>query len=681
MDTHASAIIPIPLANLRASPLNARTIDGKPVDELAASILSEGLLQNLTVTESGDGTYEVVAGGRRHRALLALRDNDQLPEELQNVPCLIVRNGRAMGASLAENSVREKMHPADEFVAFRKLVDDGQSIEDIAHAFGIQPLQVQRHLRLARVAPSLFELFRKDQIKLDQMHALAVTDDHQAQESAWNVPNDWMRNASEIRSRLTKSEIDIGRDRAAQFVGVDAIVTAGGIVRPDLFGAANSGFTTDRQLIDGLAYDKLDAKAEAVRAEGWAWVTPCVEMPDDLHTQYTRIYPVPNTGKLNAKEAKRLEALKAELAALEDFPRPDDATDFSDEELARYSQLETEIGELEDRCDEFTVEQRSVAGVFVTIGAGGALLIDRGLVRKGTKVPGSSPAKGAGDAKAKKPDLSESLTRRLTAHRTAILQGAVITQPRLALTLLAHSLLLGAFYRDRFETTLCKIRQPDLFVLEKTATELPLMRHWNAMHERIATIRKELPSAPDLFAWLRKQTPEKVDQLLAVCIGLSIDTTVGNDLNRGTRDATNELIAAAGVTLTDHWEATRDTFFDHVPRAVIETAVLEALDQHAVDSLANFKKEKLVAGAEELLAGKQWLPKILRAPKPKNAPADGPTDKAKPKLKPSAKKPAAKPTPKPAVKAKAPAKKVAAKPVKKAASKTATKKAAKGAKS
>ena len=673
MDTHASAIIPIPLASLRASPLNARTIDGKPIDELAASILSEGLLQNLTVTQSDDGTYEVVAGGRRHRALLALRDNDQLPEELQNVPCLIVRNGRAMGASLAENSVREKMHPADEFVAFRKLVDDGQSIEDIAHAFGIQPLQVQRHLRLARVAPSLFELFRKDQIKLDQMHALAVTDDHQAQESAWNVPNDWMRSAHEIRSRLTKSEIDIGRDRAGQFVGVDAIVAAGGIVRPDLFGAANSGFTTDRQLVDSLAYDKLDAKAEAVRAEGWDWVTPCVEKPEDLYSQYTRVYPAPNAGKLNAEETARLEKLNAELAALQDKLEALESGSLSDEESARYDQLETEIEQLEACRDEFTAEQRSVAGVFVTIGAGGALLIDRGLVRKGTKVPGSSPAKGVGEAKAKKPDLSESLTRRLTAHRTAILQGSVITQPRLALTLLAHSLLLSAFYRDRFETTLCKIRQPDLLVLEKTATELPLMRHWNAMHEHIAAVRKDLPAATALFAWLQEQTPEKVDQLLAICIGLSIDTTVGNDQNRGTRDATNALIAVAGVTITDHWEATRDTFLDHVPRAVIESAVLEALDQHAVDSLANFKKEKLVAGAEELLAGKKWLPKILRAPKPKNAPADGPSDKAKPKLKRSAKKAAAKPTPKLVAKAMAPAKNVAAKPVKKAASKTAGK--------
>lgn len=664
MDTHASAIIPIPLASLRASPLNARTIDGKPVDELAASILAEGLLQNLTVTQCDDGGYEVVAGERRRRALTLLQERGQLPPELESPPCLVVHNGRAMGASLAENSVREKMHPADEFVAFRKLVDEGQSVDEIAHAFGLQPLHVQRHLKLARVAPSLFELFRQDKIKLDQMHALAVTDDHQAQEAAWNVPNAWQREAHAIRQRLTSSEIDIGRDRAAQFVGVDAIVAAGGIVRPDLFGAPNSGFTTDRQLIDGLAYDKLEAAAESVREEGWSWVTPCVEMPSDYHTAYTEIWPAHNVNRLNAAEQARLTVLQDEMRAIEDAAHESDE-DFTEEESARLERLENEVAELEGRCDEFTPEQRDAAGVFVTIGAGGALLIKRGYVRKGTAVPRSSTPAGAGEAdessqaKPKKPDLSESLTRRLTAHRTAIVQGAVLRQPRLALAVLAHRLLLDVCYRDRFESSPCLIRQPQARVLEQLADELPQMRHWNAMHDHIAALRKDMPAATGLFAWLLKQTPERVDQLLAIAIALSIETTRSNDLNKADRDATNALIEAAGVDITEHWACTRETFLNHVPRAVIEATLLEALDQHAVDSVSNFKKDKLVAASEELLAGKNWLPKILRTPAPKAA------------AKPAAEKPKAKA--KPAAQAKAPAKKPAAKPAKKAPAKPAGK--------
>ena len=41
--------------------------------------------------------------------------------------------------SLAENEMREAMHPADQFEAFKKLADEGKGPEEIAARFGITP--------------------------------------------------------------------------------------------------------------------------------------------------------------------------------------------------------------------------------------------------------------------------------------------------------------------------------------------------------------------------------------------------------------------------------------------------------------------------------------------------------------------------------------------------------------
>jgi ParB family chromosome partitioning protein len=106
------------------------------------------------------------------------------------VPCLLVADGTARTASLTENVQREAMHPADQFEAFAALVAEGRPIEDIAADFGVSPLVVQRRLKLANVSPRLMADYRAGAVTLDQLMALAITDDHAAQEAAfYGAPN------------------------------------------------------------------------------------------------------------------------------------------------------------------------------------------------------------------------------------------------------------------------------------------------------------------------------------------------------------------------------------------------------------------------------------------------------------------------------------------------------------
>ena len=107
----------IEVKQLIKSPRNVRRTGSRAAcDELKASILAHGLMQNLVVTDSGDSFFLVVAGARRLAALNALQAEGKLPEDFA-VPCQVVSDERALELSLAENTVRLAMHPADEFEA------------------------------------------------------------------------------------------------------------------------------------------------------------------------------------------------------------------------------------------------------------------------------------------------------------------------------------------------------------------------------------------------------------------------------------------------------------------------------------------------------------------------------------------------------------------------------------
>ncbi|HBT33251.1 MAG TPA: chromosome partitioning protein ParB, partial [Pusillimonas sp.] len=158
-----------------------KTPGQKPLPELADSIAAQGLLQNIVVTKAKKrGAYEVVAGGRRLQAIQLLMADGRWPED-QQVPALLVAGDTALEASITENVQREAMHPADEFEAFAALIEQGQTIEDVAARFGVSPHVVKRRMRLASVASELITAYRAGEMALDALMAFAVSEDRERQ--------------------------------------------------------------------------------------------------------------------------------------------------------------------------------------------------------------------------------------------------------------------------------------------------------------------------------------------------------------------------------------------------------------------------------------------------------------------------------------------------------------------
>ena len=146
--------ITIPLNKLVPWAGNVRKTAGADtaLAELAASIAAHGLLQSLVVRKDKRGKFAVVAGRRRLLALTILAEEGRIETSME-IPCRILsEDDAAAEISLAENAVREQMHPADEFEAFRELIDDGASIADVAARFTSRPLQELGDAQLAEAA-------------------------------------------------------------------------------------------------------------------------------------------------------------------------------------------------------------------------------------------------------------------------------------------------------------------------------------------------------------------------------------------------------------------------------------------------------------------------------------------------------------------------------------------------
>ena len=265
----------VELSKLTASKDNVRRVESEAgLTELVASIRAHGLLQNLTVRPNDKGKYEVVAGARRLAALRALANEKGTGWTKKSpIPVLILEGHNDTEISLAENTVRQNMHVADQVEAFRKLIeDDAMTPEQVADRFGISTMTVRRRIKLAKVSPRIMDEFRVGQVTLGQMEALAIADDHGEQESAFFDLPDWNRDERHIRSRLTQEKIRAD-NRLVRFVGVEAYVEAGGAITRDLFSADADLYLDDKPLVMTLAMARLEAEAEAIQmAEGWKWV-------------------------------------------------------------------------------------------------------------------------------------------------------------------------------------------------------------------------------------------------------------------------------------------------------------------------------------------------------------------------------------------------------------------------
>lgn len=368
----------IPLDKLVKSPRNVRRTPPSETAEaeLKASIAVHGLQQNLVVAPAnGDGVHEVIAGGRRLAALKALQAEGKLPADCV-VPCFI-RRENAAEISLAENIVRQAMHPADQFEAFAGLVDAGETVPAIASRFGVSERLVRQRLKLGKVAPKLLAAYRAEEMDLETLTAFTLTDNHRRQLAVWKQVKNEHYGVSHhtVRRLLTEKSIAAG-SRLGRFIGAEAYEQAGGSVTRDLFSERDDGYFDDVKLVQKLALKKLETKAKELEAN-WKWAKPLLEPDYGFTAEFARVYPEPvDVPAEVTEELERLDQREDELMNLDE----DDWTEELEAEADQIATRREELQQLVQAHTAYSDEDRKRAGCVVTIGHDGDFQVYEGLI-------------------------------------------------------------------------------------------------------------------------------------------------------------------------------------------------------------------------------------------------------------------------------------------------------------
>ena len=105
--------------------------------------------------------------------------------------------------------------------------------------------------------------------------------------------------------------------------------------------------------------------------------------------------------------------------------------------------------------------------------------------------------------------------------------------------------------------------------------------------------------------------------LLAHCASLTVNAVSAPfDRKPGAWAHADRLGQAVNLDMTGYWTPTVASYLGRVTKARIGEAVREAVSDDAAERIGSLKKPDMASEAEVLLAGKGWLPSLLRAPVP-----------------------------------------------------------------
>lgn len=154
-----------------------KQFDKESLQELAASIKNQGIVQPLIARKLPDDTYEIVAGERRYRAakMTGLTELPVIVREYSDI--------EAMTIALIENLQREDLNSIDEAEALNKLKTVHKlSQEELAEKIGKSRSNVANTMRLLALPEKIKKMIASDAIKAGHGRALLGITDKKVQE-------------------------------------------------------------------------------------------------------------------------------------------------------------------------------------------------------------------------------------------------------------------------------------------------------------------------------------------------------------------------------------------------------------------------------------------------------------------------------------------------------------------
>ncbi len=142
-------------------------MDDEALQELAASIKAQGVMQPIVLRSVGDKRYEIIAGERRWRAT-QLAGLDKIPAVIKEV-----NDEAAVAMSLIENIQREDLNPMEEAMALQRLIEEFDlTHQEVADAVGKSRTTVTNFLRLNNLSTEVGQMLSHGDIEMGHARAL-----------------------------------------------------------------------------------------------------------------------------------------------------------------------------------------------------------------------------------------------------------------------------------------------------------------------------------------------------------------------------------------------------------------------------------------------------------------------------------------------------------------------------
>ena len=170
----------LPIYKVEPNPNQPRQdFDEEELEALAESIRAHGVIQPLTVRETANGYYQIIAGERRWRASRLA--------ELTEIPVVVIEadDKKAMELALIENLQRQDLNPVEEALGYQTLMEEyGLTQEQAAARVGKSRPAVANALRLLGLCPDVLELLRQGELTPGHARAILVLKTEKKQQEA-----------------------------------------------------------------------------------------------------------------------------------------------------------------------------------------------------------------------------------------------------------------------------------------------------------------------------------------------------------------------------------------------------------------------------------------------------------------------------------------------------------------
>lgn len=167
----------IPLIKITTNPFQPRTkFNDEALDELAESIKQVGVIQPITVRETGNGNYQLITGERRLRAS-KIAGIEKIPAYIRGA-----NDNDLLEMALVENIQREDLNAIEIAISFQRLIDEcNLTQENLSQRVGKKRATVSNYLRLLKLPAEIQLGIRENIISMGHARALVNVEDPREQ--------------------------------------------------------------------------------------------------------------------------------------------------------------------------------------------------------------------------------------------------------------------------------------------------------------------------------------------------------------------------------------------------------------------------------------------------------------------------------------------------------------------